>query len=154
MRTASLISKPLAAGIATALLLSSTAAGAFAAELQSEPIHVDHVQVTYESLSVDDASRAPLATEISFTNEYSAPATNVVFLLEQKGSVVDRFDDVGTFAPGVLVRHSFPENQPGGDFSVVVAAATFADGTKWQNSGVGDQPASAPIVGGTPADEY
>jgi hypothetical protein len=85
---------------------------------------------------------------------YSAPASDVVFLLESNGYVVDRFDDVGSFAPGVTVRHTFPESQPGGDFSVVVAAATFDDGTKWQNPAVAVvPPAAEPIAGAVPLDD-
>jgi hypothetical protein len=147
-------SKPLTAGLAAVLLFSGTVVGAFAADLRTDPIQIDHVQISYETLSEDDASRQPIATQISFTNEYSAPASDVVFLFESNGYVVDRFDDVGSFAPGVTVRHTFPESQLGGDFSVVVAAATFDDGTKWQNSAVAVvPPAAEPIAGAVPVDD-
>jgi hypothetical protein len=152
MRTISSFSKPLAAGVAAAALLAGGAASAFAAETQAEPIHIDDVQVTMQASN--DRSAMPIATRIAFTNEYSAAATRVVFLLEAHGAVVDRFDDVGTFAPGVLVRHSFPENDLGGDLSVVVASATFADGTNWQNAAAADMPASEPAVGAVAADKY
>jgi hypothetical protein len=151
MRKIPLLSKPLTAGLAAVLVLSGTVAGAFAADLHTDPIQIDHVRITCESLSADDASRLPVATQISFTNKYSAPASDVVFLLESAGYVVDRFDDVGSFAPGVTVRHTFPESQLGSDFSVVVAAATFDDGTKWQNSAVAVvPPAAEPIAGACP----
>jgi hypothetical protein len=146
-----LLSNPLTAGLAAVLLFSGTVAGAFAADLHTDPIQIDHVQITCESLSADDASRLPIATQISFTNEYSASASDVVFLLESNGYVVDRFDDVGSFAPGVTVRHTFPESQPGGDFNVVVAAASFDDGTKWQNSAFAVVPRAAePVAGACP----
>jgi hypothetical protein len=153
MRTIPLFSKPLASGVAAALLLAGSTAGAFAAEMQSNPIHVDDVQVTAQS--TNDRGTMPIATRIAFTNEYSAAATHVVFLLEANGTVVDRFDDVGSFAPGVQVRHSFPERQSGGRFSVIVAAATFADGSTWQNQVVADVPRGPePNNGSTPADGY
>jgi len=151
MRTIPLFSKPLVAGAAAALLLAGSASGAFAAEVQSDPIHVDDVQMTMQSTS--DRGTMPIATRIAFTNEYSTAATHVVFLLEANGAVVDRFDDEGSFAPGVQVRHTFPEGQPGS--SVIVAAATFADGSTWQNQIVaGGAGGPEPILGGTPAGRY
>ena len=151
MRTIPLVSKPLAAGAAAALLLATSVAGAFAADIQSDPIHVDDVQMTMQSIS--DRGTMPIATRIAFTNEYSSAATHVVFLLEANGSVVDRFDDEGSFAPGVQVRHTFPEGQSGS--TVIVAAATFADGSTWQNQVVAGAPAGPkPISGGTSADRY
>jgi hypothetical protein len=153
MRSIPLFSKPLIAGAAAALLLAGSAAGAFASEMQSDPIHVDDVQMTTQSTS--DKGTMPIATRIAFTNQYSAAATHVVFLLEANGAVVDRFDDEGSFAPGVQVRHTFPERQSGGRFSVIVAAATFADGSTWQNQVVAAvNPGPEPINGGTPADGY
>jgi hypothetical protein len=152
MRTSPLLFNPLAAGVAAAFLLAGSPAGVFASETPSDPIHIDDVQVTTQS--INDRGAVPIATRIAFTNEYSAAATRVVFLLESNGAVVARFDDVGNFAPGVLVRHSFPEAQPGGAISVVAAAATFADGTKWQNSSVADVSVPEPTVGGVAADKY
>lgn len=152
MRTLSSFSKPLAAAVAAALLLAGSTAGVFAAETQSGPIHIDDVQVTMQS--INDRGAVPIATQIAFTNESSAVATHVVFLLEANGAVIDRVDDVGTFAPGVLVRHSFPEAQPYASISVVVAAASFDDGTKWQNPAVADAFAPKPILGGVAADRY
>jgi hypothetical protein len=154
MRTISRFIQPLAASVAVGALLAGNSAGAFAADAQSQPIYINDVQAI--SQSTTDRSTMPIATQIAFTNEYSAAATHVVFLLESRGAVVDRFDDVGTFAPGVLVRHRFPEIGLGGATSVVVAAASFADGTTWQNSAVAEVPATAsePIAGSVPADTY
>jgi hypothetical protein len=152
MRTTPHFSKPLAASVAAAFLLAGSPAGVFASETPSDPIHIDDVQVTTQS--INDRGAVPIATRIAFTNEYSAAATHVVFLLEANGAVVDRFDDVGSFAPGVRVRHSFPETRSGGAVSVVAAAATFADGTKWQNSSVADMSEPEPIMGGVAADKY
>jgi hypothetical protein len=152
MRTISRFSKPLAASIAAALVIACGSAGVLASELQSGPIHVDDVQVT--SQSTNDRGTMPIATRIAFTNEYSAPATHVIFFLEANGVVVDRFDDFGSFTPGVQVRHTFPERQSGGRFSVIAAAATFGDGTTWQNSAVGNVSAPEPILGSVPADAY
>jgi hypothetical protein len=153
MRTIPRFSKSLAAGAAAALLLAGSAAGAFAAEIQSDPIHVDDLRVTTQS--INDRGTMPIAAQIVFTNEYSAAATHVVFLLEANGAVVDRFDDVGSFEPGVQIRHTFSEHQAGGNISVIVGAASFADGSTWQNQVVADaQLAPEPVAGGTPADRY
>jgi hypothetical protein len=135
MRSILLSPKTLNVGVAAALLLSGTAAGAFAAQLQPNPIEVEHVQVMFRG-PPEDGAGIPISVEIAFKNEYSAPATDVVFLVEEYGQVVDRINDVGSFAQGVVIRHTFPESKPDGNYHVVVGSATFADGTTWKNGAV------------------
>jgi len=122
-----------------ALLIAGSPALASAADMQSGPIHINHVYLSggFSSNSYgDEATILPGAANVSFTNESTAAATTVVFALEAQGYVVDRFTDAGSFAPGVAIHHSFPETQIASDMHMAVAQATFADGTAWQNPDV------------------
>ena len=133
----------LTATLGAALLLAGAPALA-SAETQSGPIRVDGVQLISQSTSEYDV--APVAARISFTNQGASPATDVVFALESNsGYVLDTYDDVGSFAPGVAVHHSFNDHNLAGDGQrVAVAKATFADGTTWINPDVAIEPRSAP----------
>jgi hypothetical protein len=119
-----------------ALMLA--ASPAVATDMQSGPIHIDNIAV-YDGNTSDanaDIFITLGSTAISFTNKYDFPATEVVFALESNGYVVDRIDDVGSFATGVRINHKFGENESNGAMRVAVEKATFADGTVWVNSDV------------------
>ena len=121
------------ATLGAALILA--AAPAFAADMQSGPIHIDNVALyggTGQNVAADIVV-TPGSTAITFTNQYNFPATEVVFALESNGYVADRFDDVGSFATGVTIKHKFGENESGSNMRVAVEKATFADGTVWVN---------------------
>jgi len=117
------------------------------AQTQAGPIRIDAVQLVSQSTSEHDI--APVAAEIAFTNQGTAAATDVVFALESdSGYVLDTYNDVGTFAPGVAVRHSFNDHNDATEGQqVVVAKATFADGTVWTNPDVTQAAASTPSAG-------
>jgi hypothetical protein len=121
------------ATLGAALILAGSPA--FAADMQSGPIHINNVQVHGGNTTDanDSTVIVPGSTAIAFTNQYGFAATDVVFALENQGYVVDRFDDVGSFATGVTIDHTFAENQPNGAMRVAVEKATFADGTVWVN---------------------
>ncbi len=70
-----------------------------------------------------------------------------MFALETKDYVVDRFDDVGSFATGVFIKHSFAENELNSEMRVAVEKATFADGTVWVNPDVPQSPKADDTVG-------
>ena len=76
----------------------------------------------------------PASLEITFENQSNADATDVVFAVEANG-YSDRFNDVGSFAKGVQIHHSFPVNpfSVTANFGVQVVQVSFADGTVWQN---------------------
>lgn len=133
----------LTATLGAALLLAGAPALA-SADTQAGPIRIDGVQLVSQSTS--EYNVAPIAARISFTNEGSSPATDVVFALESgSGYVLDTYNDVGSFAPGVAVRHSFNDHNPSDDGQrVAVAKVTFADGSVWTNPDVALEPQSRP----------
>jgi hypothetical protein len=139
--------------LATAILGAALILGgsqAFAADTQSGPIHINQLTLSggYSAdADGDEATILPGFANISFTNQGTATATDVVFAIETHGFVVDRFNDVGSFAPGVTIHHSFPETQPTGNMRVAVAKATFADGVVWQNPDVPAPPEENTGVG-------
>lgn len=129
--------KVAAASLGAALIIAGSPVLASAADTQTGPIRIDNVQ-TYGGGAADDNVYMILPgwAAIAFTNQYSSPATDVVFALETNGYVIDRFDDVGTFAPGVTINHKFAASQAADNQRVAVEKATFADGTVWVNPGV------------------
>jgi hypothetical protein len=141
--------KLAAATLGAALLIAGAPAFASAADMQSGPIHINSLQI-FPGDSTDgndDTIIVPASAAIAFTNEYAAPATHVVFVLETNGFVVDRFEDVGSFASGVTINHRFAENQASDDMRVAVEQATFADGTVWNNPDVASVPKPETPVG-------
>jgi hypothetical protein len=131
--------KRVTAILGAALVIAGSPALASAADIQSGPIHINELTLTggfSADADGDDATYLPGAANISFTNRNAVTATDVVFALETEGYVVDRFNDVGSFAPGVTIHHRFGETQPTDNMRVAVAQATFADGTVWQNPDV------------------
>jgi hypothetical protein len=119
---------------------------AFAADMQSGPIKIDNVAV-YAGNTDPDTTITRGAAAIAFTNEYKLPATEVVFALETNGYVVDRFDDVGSFATGVTINHVFGENESNPGMRVAVEKASFADGTVWVNPNVPQATQSDSTIG-------
>jgi hypothetical protein len=121
------------ATLGAALILAGSPA--FAADMQSGPIHIDHVAVYGGNTTDGNADNiiTPGSAAIAFSNQYKFPATEVVFALVTNGYVADRFDDVGSFAAGVTINHKFGENESGSGLRVAVEKATFADGTVWVN---------------------
>jgi hypothetical protein len=124
------------ATLGAALILAGSPA--FAADMQSGPIHIDNVAVYGGITSNADADTiiTPGSAAIAFTNQYNFPATEVVFALETHGYVLRRLDDVGSFATGVTIKHTFGENESALDLRVAVEKATFTDGTVWVNPDV------------------
>jgi len=142
--------KHATATLAAALILAGAPALALAADMQTGPIHIDNVQLRGGSLSdsnEDSTGFYPGSVAVSFTNQYGSPATEVVFVLETNGFVIDRFDDAGSFAAGAEIKHAFAEEQRGDDMRVAVEKAVFADGTVWQNPDVAEVPQANTDVG-------
>jgi len=139
--------KLAAATLGAALILAGSPA--FASDMQSRPIHIDNVQVFGGNTSDanDNTIVLPGSTAISFTNHYGVPATDVVFTVQNQGYVVDRFNDVGSFATGVTIKHKFAENQANPEMRVAVEKATFADGSVWVNPDVAQSMQADATVG-------
>jgi len=132
------------ATLGAALILAGSPA--FAADMQSGPIHIDNVAV-YAGNTDPDFIITRGSAAIAFTNEYKFPATEVVFAFETNGYVADRFDDVGSFATGVTINHVFGENESKPGMRVAVEKATFADGTVWVNPNVPQETQSDTTIG-------
>jgi hypothetical protein len=141
------------ATLGAALILGGSPA--CAAEVQSGPILIEHV-TTYGGTTTNsngDTIVAPSSAAITFTNQYNVPATEVVFALEAHGYVLSRLDDVGSFAPGVRIKHTFGENESALDLRVAVEKATFTDGSVWTNPAV-PEPMQADTTGGVAVSSF
>jgi hypothetical protein len=142
--------KRVTATFAAALIIAGSPALSSAADTQSGPIHINQLSFSggfSSDADGDEATILPGFAIISFTNQSAVKATDIVFALETNGYVTDRFNDVGSFAPGVAIHHSFPETQPSDTMRVAVAQASFADGTVWKNPDVPAPQEPNPNVG-------
>lgn len=141
--------KHAALTVGAALIIAGTPAFASATDVQSGPIHINSLQMFGGDTTDgnDDTIIVPGSAAISFTNEYASPANHVVFALETHGYVIDRFNDVGSFATGVTINHHFAEIQPGDDLRVAVEQATFDDGTVWNSPDIAPVPEPQTPVG-------
>lgn len=147
----------LAATLGAAIVLAGAPALASESPTQVGPVHIDGVQLTEQAYSEDRNSARPISVGVAFTNDGHAAATSVTFALESHGVVVDRFNDVGSFAQGVRISHRFPTDALNtGDEQLAVAKVTFADGTVWSDSALAEPSAPAQSVGFevTPDPEY
>lgn len=75
---------------------------------------------------------------VDYTNQAALAATEVDFGLVVRGSLVATAKDVGTFSPGVAIRHEFvvsPEIFPlRTSFpACIVLHVRYADGSSWRN---------------------
>ena len=116
--------------LATLLILAGAPALASEESVQESPIRIDSVQIE-QSYGVFGDFAAGLVS-VAFTNTSAATATDVVFdLLGYDGALIAQYNDVGTFAQGVTVRHSFPDIHIDNDQQLQVGEAIFDDGTSW-----------------------
>lgn len=82
---------------------------------------------------------------IDFTNQTSKTMKQIEFGLIANGNLVAEVKDVGTFSPGVEIKHEFglsPNVFPlqTGLPRCVPLRITFTDGTKWRNPRLPGQP--------------
>ncbi len=137
----------------TCLSSQSSATPAIVADASVPPVTINscgpildkNSQTTIAGIPIPAAASTGIAIE--FVNESNKPATLVNFDVQSAG---DQFviRDVGTFSPGVSIKHQYRNGQ-GQAFllpqfiapkvSCDVASVTFADGTIWRKG----QPASA-----------
>jgi hypothetical protein len=106
----------------------SGASASVAPSLLAEPIAVNYtnVQPTGESDSV-----GPGLVYVEFQNTSNVNATQVVFELDVNGATVSRFNDIGTFAPGVTIKHGFLNTSADPNAQVNVVKVKLADGSAW-----------------------
>lgn len=73
---------------------------------------------------------------VSFTNQSTVTATDITFVVaDQNGNPLQTIEDVGTFRPGVAVRHSFATTLEDPGLHVAIAHVRFADGSAWSAAG-------------------
>jgi len=125
--------KQAAASLAAFTILAGGPAIALAGTgVSNNPIVVSSVNVQPDVQPDEDDSRfGPGFVNIEFQNTSSVKATEVDFEVAVDGAKVGRFKDVGSFAPGVTVRHGFLNGSTARDAQVSVARVKFADGSKW-----------------------
>jgi hypothetical protein len=117
--------------VAASFLALCAPAAALAA---GDPIQLNAAQIS-ESSGQKNAFAYPGIVTVSFTNTNPVSATDIVFAVRgNKGRYIDAFEDVGTYAQGQAVRHTFTGVLTGNDSEqnkVEVEKATFADGSVW-----------------------
>jgi hypothetical protein len=96
------------------------------------PVAIADTQIQ-PSYGVFNEFAYPGLVTVSFVNHRNVPATEIDLNLEANGEVVDSFHDVGSFANGVTVRHSFQTQATDLNQKLTVASVTYADGTTWTN---------------------
>jgi hypothetical protein len=119
------------AALGAALLLVGAPAIALAsAGTTTDPIAISHVGV--QPADAGHGNGAGFVS-VSFDNNSSQTATEIVFELDVDGAYSQQFDDVGSFAPGTKIRHAFQTDSSSADQQLKVAAVKFADGSTWVN---------------------
>jgi len=127
--------KHAAASIAALAILTGVPAIAFA-DTTNDPIVVN-----YEHVAPASQLRGPGFVTVSYDNTAKVPATEIVFELDADGAYAGHFDDVGTFAPGVKIKHSYLTTSEAADQQLEVASVKFADGSVWVNENNANQAA-------------
>jgi len=100
----------------------------------SSPVTVSNVYVQALGASSGGGTGS---VSVTFTNESKVVATEIVFELDVHGAPANEYHDVGKFAPGVSVTHSFLDTSGYPDQQLKIAKITFADGSTWYDGQVG-----------------
>jgi hypothetical protein len=116
-----------AATLGVAILLAGSPALA-----STDPITLSNVNVLPLTNADDGFGRAFVS--VDFQNNSTETATEVTFALEDDGAIVNSFNDVGEFAPGVTISHAFANRTPYPNAHLEVVEVRFADGTVWHRS--------------------
>jgi hypothetical protein len=140
--------KPVAASIAALALLAGGPALA-AADPTSVPVAVNSaaaapITITSTELQLPSVTQsmsgfgfnefyAPGSLTVSFRNNGTVAATDVIFQLDANGAPAGRISDVGSFAPGVTIVHHLNVDPSDANEHVSVAEVKFADGSVWIN---------------------
>ena len=133
--------KHAAASLAALSLLVSAPAMALAGtQAAAAPIVVTSVTAQpagsfgYQQISLGGAvtEGQPGFVSVTYHNTAAVAATDVVFELVDNGLPVGRISDVGTFAPGVTIKHVFNNFSPAEQ--ITVAEVKFADGSVWSSA--------------------
>jgi hypothetical protein len=80
-------------------------------------------------------NQGPGFLSVTFTNTSNVAANEVVFELDANGRYNRIIRDVGTFAPGVAIKHAYYDLSGASDQQVKVIKVQFNDGSTWTNDG-------------------
>ena len=120
-----------AAALATITLAIPLAASANSSSDSTAPVHINDVQFSLNAIPGDGALDMPQTT-VSFTNLNPSAAKDVLFFArDEDGRVIGSYDDHGTFAQGVVIRHTFSALNPDLQRKLEIEEVTFADGSVW-----------------------
>jgi hypothetical protein len=98
----------------------------------TQPVHLAECKVSAPVQDLHVGSDIGTSIEgryelhVRFSDNTAEPIRRVVFELNDGSKIVD----VGTFAPDVLIHHTF-DLEPNTATSCAVTSATFADGARW-----------------------
>ena len=128
MKTSVISKAILATSIAISAPLAASAAqtAPVASFMPSAPIVVSDVNVQ-PSGSINQSG--PGFISLAFANTSNLTANEVVFQTNSGRQI----DDVGSFAPGVTIRHAYFANSGSTDPQIKVIKVQFADGSTWSN---------------------
>jgi hypothetical protein len=121
--------KQVAASIAALTILAGGPAIALADNsLPSDPIAISNV-----NLQTNDGSDGfgTGFVSVDFQNTSHVDATEVAFELDVNGARVSRFNDIGSFEPGVTVKHAFLNTSSNANAQLNIVKVKFADGSVW-----------------------
>jgi hypothetical protein len=124
MKTSVIAKALLATSIAISAPLAASAAEAAA------PIAVSDVNVQ-PSGSLNQ--NGPGFISLAFANTSNMTANEVVFELNA-GNAARQIRDIGSFAPGVTIRHAFYDLSASPDQQIKVIKVQYADGSTWSNA--------------------
>jgi hypothetical protein len=126
----------VAAAVVLASSLRANAAGtapdlAYIPPTAAAPIRIDRID--FPPFTSGEHNQLARYITISFSNQQAQAATDIVFgMLDGEGRVVDKYEDTGTFSPGVKIAAQVPFDQIIDKVSGFdVETATFADGSTW-----------------------
>jgi hypothetical protein len=121
--------KHAAASIAALTIL----AGGPTIALAANSVPIDPIAISNVNVQPDGESDGvgPGFVSLQFQNTNTVAATEVVFELDVNGAKVSRFNDIGSFAPGVTIKHAFLNTSADGNAQLSVVKVKFADGSVW-----------------------
>jgi len=119
LATSIVLAAPFAANAAPVVALAT-----------SVPIVVSDVNVQ----PTGSEDQGPGFVSLAFKNTSSVAANEVTFELDANGRYNRQIDDVGTFAPGVVIKHAYFDFSGASDQQIKVIKAQFTDGTSWTNA--------------------
>lgn len=122
----------LAAAAPTATPVAVNSAAAAPIAITSTEVQLPSVTQSMSGFGFNEGY-APGSLTVSFRNNGTVAATDVIFQLDDNGAPAGQISDVGSFAPGVTIVHHLNVVPGDANEHVSVAEVKFADGSVWIN---------------------